>query len=166
MSRIWIYAVPVVAAVATASGLLLAYSLFIDARPPESVVVVLLCDSDLRAPVEEPGIEHSSGVIGRFERRAGVRVQVRYGAPGALAGALERDRAGDLILTRDGAWLEAAGEQGIIAEARTVAGQVAVAVLTTSPNLDAALEFAEFLAGPASREVFEMYGFSEESNEY
>ncbi len=124
--RIWIYAVPLLGTIAVLFGVIWAVSTFSPSRSSGPVSLMLLCDESIRNPVEAPDIEHESGAIGRFQRRAGVRVNANYSTSEELLEMLILNREGDLLLVNDDSYIEVAREAGLIYETRPVARHVPV----------------------------------------
>ena len=121
----WIYLVPLTAVLLVAAGLYLAISTYRPATPSGPEGLLLLSDENLRNPVEMPEIEHESGVIGRFQRRAGVRVQAEYGSSALLMEQLETGIGADLLLA-DEYQMERAGQSGKVHHVRQIARLVPV----------------------------------------
>ncbi|MFO7956703.1 MAG: substrate-binding domain-containing protein [Candidatus Brocadiia bacterium] len=92
------------------------------------VGLLILCDEDVSRPLERPDVEHEAGVIGRFRRRAGVRVEGEYATSQELLEALLHRREGDLLLTADERVVEEARRQGLVYETRFVARLVPVII--------------------------------------
>lgn len=80
-----------------------------------------------------------------------------------LAGAVERNRVDAAIVWRNVGLRHSRNTRMIaIPEEDQVPAEVQVAVVTDSPNAPAASQLADFLAGGASGQVFELYGFAVE----
>ena len=61
-------------------------------------------DPALRLPLESPDMEHEHGLLGRFQRRSGVRAQVTYGTLVQWETETAAHAEIDLILTADRQW--------------------------------------------------------------
>lgn len=131
------YAVPLLAAlgIALVVGTLLLTELGgTPPRPRAPGGLLLLCDEDLRDPVEAPDIEHESGAVGRFQRRAGLRIEAHYAPSAELLDQL-LSRQGDVLLTADERLLDSAREADLVQDVHPVATLVpAIAVRRGSPR--------------------------------
>ncbi len=106
------------------------------ALPRVTEGLLLLCDENVRYPVTAPDVEHEKGAVGLYQRRAGVRVEVRHGPAAELIDALRVQQAGDLFLAGDGYYIEQLRENGLLHATRPVARLVPVILVRSGNPLD------------------------------
>ncbi len=114
-----------------------------------SNVLLLYCAATILPPVAGTGYEHAGGLVDLFQRRSGLRVEVKYGASHLLLGQLLLTRRGDLFLPGDDFYIQEARQAGLVQEVRTIARFVPV-ILVRRGNPRGIRGVAD-LANPAVR---------------
>ncbi len=113
MKKLWIMAVPFVGLIL----LVLIVFAFLrqESTPAEPAVptVRVWADGALRLVLESPELEHEQGLLGRFERRTGIRVRVTYGDLTRWQTDVEALRDTDMVLTANQAWLAYLDSEGL-----------------------------------------------------
>ncbi len=104
------------------------------AGPP---VLRLWADPALRLPLESPDLEHERGLLGRFERRTGIRARVTYGDRALWEEAPEHREETDLVLTSDARWMESIEAGGAPGDRTAFARHVPVILVHASSRAGA-----------------------------
>jgi molybdenum ABC transporter molybdate-binding protein len=125
LSRISMYAVPLLGIAVVAVAVRLYMTGDHVAPRTESSNVRLLCDRSLREPIAGAPLEHGGGVIDLFQRRSGVAIDVTYGEHANLLEKLATAQA-DLFLPSDPQLIREAQQQGLVTETISVTRLVPV----------------------------------------
>jgi ABC-type molybdate transport system substrate-binding protein len=148
--KVFLYVFPFVALI----GLFFAVRAFLlsDAGSPSRssrrpMYIIVWCDEALRNPAQAPDMGHEAGALGRFERRYGVRVDVRYGNPVDL---LEAAGEGDVLMLGDPFYIDKAQEAGLTARSPETIAWLVPVILTRSGN-PLGIETVSDLANPDIR---------------
>ncbi len=129
MQRFFIYALPLLFVLALV--FVVRYFLMLDGssgihRTERASDLLIWADPGLRQALQSPDIEHESGVIGRFERRHGIRVRVDYGSPEDLLARLRAGERVDLLAIDDTGVLQRAHDLGLVYEPVPIVNRVPV----------------------------------------
>lgn len=103
--------------------------------------LVIHCGAGLRGPISE--------IAALFETRAGIPVEINYGASNILLGRLRLRPEGDIFIPGDDFFVEEARKDGLVIESRPVA--VFVPVIMVGPGNPAGITAPADLAGPDLR---------------
>lgn len=139
MKTFWIIAVPVVG-LALLMGLVFAF-LRQESTPvePAAPVVRIWADEALRLVLESPELEHEQGLLGRFERRTGIRVRVTYGDLARWRTDPEALRDTDMVLTANEAWLAYLDAEGLVSAQTPFSRHVPVIQMHESYEMEPAV---------------------------
>lgn len=129
MRRFFIYFLPLLCVLALV--FVVRYFIMLDGssgahRTERASDLLIWADPGLRQALQSPDIEHESGVIGRFERRHGIRVQVEYGSPEDLIARLGSGERVDLLAFDDTGALRRAYDLGLVHEPVSMVSRVPI----------------------------------------
>lgn len=108
-----IFAVPVIGL--TLLAVLVYVFLQREVTPPAPMgppALHIWADTALRLPMESPDMEHEQGLLGRFQRRTGIRNQITYGDLAQWEDEAHRHRETDLVLTSNPQWKQWLMDEG------------------------------------------------------
>ena len=111
-----------------------------ESTPAEPAVPTLRvwADGALRLVLESPELEHEQGLLGRFERRTGIRVRVTYGDLARWQTDPEALRDTDMVLTANEAWLAYLDSAGLASAQTPFARHVPVILMHESYEMESA----------------------------
>ncbi len=131
----WRYIIPIAGVFILAGGLYLAIFKQSPHTPSGPIRLELIGDEHIRNPMEAPDIEHDNGIMGRFHRRFGVRMNATYRPGTELLDLLYQNREGDILLA-DEEHMEAALEAGFVREAQTATVLVPIIMIRRDSPYD------------------------------
>ncbi len=130
MSALRIFALPLIGLILLGG---LVYHIFQREMTPPAPsgppAVHIWADTALRLPLESPDMEHEYGLLGRFQRRTGIRTRVTYGTLADWEAEPDQHGLTDLVLTSNPAWRTWLSEAGSLGPERAFARHVPVILI-------------------------------------